>query len=51
MPSFIPVTVAAPVVMPEPPPKDEGGGREHVIEVVLSNGRRLMALRPRGCGC
>lgn len=42
-PSFVPVTVTAPVAMPEPPPKDEDGGRARVIEVVLAKGRRLIA--------
>ncbi len=42
-PTFVPVTVAAPVPMPEPPPKDDGGRGERVIEVVLANGRRLVA--------
>jgi transposase-like protein len=42
-PTFVPVTVAAPVAMPEPPPKDEDGGRARVIEVVLAKGRRLIA--------
>jgi transposase len=41
-PTFVPVTVAAPVAMPEPPLKAEDGGRARVIEVILSNGRRLI---------
>lgn len=41
-PTFVPVTVAASVALPEPPP-GKGDRSESVIEIVLANGRRLVA--------
>ena len=42
-PTFVPVTVAGPEAKAKPLPPSNGGRGEGVIEVVLANGRRLVA--------
>lgn len=41
--TFVPVTVTVPEAKPMPVPPDKSGRGEGVIEVVLANGRRLVA--------